>query len=117
MRLPNYEKAVVAEAKIVKYLLNESHPTGKDKAVFFTRFGFSMAQWTVLAQALLDHAAAHDVASTLDTPEGIHYVIEGDLESPDGRDPLIRSVWAIDADSDIPRFITAYPLRKKGDER
>jgi hypothetical protein len=26
MKLPNYEKALVAEAKITQYLLNDAHP-------------------------------------------------------------------------------------------
>jgi hypothetical protein len=118
MKLPKYQQAVVAEAKIVKYILNESHPRGKDKAAFFYRFGFSVAQWQIMAQALLNHAATHEVISTLATPEGIHYVIDGPLASPDERNPFIRSIWAVDAGSTIPRFITAYPLkRSEGDNQ
>jgi hypothetical protein len=117
MKLPNYENAVVAEAKLTNYLLNEAHPSGKDKAAFFMRFGFAAAEWKILKQALLNHGAANQVTSLLTTPEGIHYAIEGILLTPDGRNPLIRSVWAIDRDSKIPRFITAYPLKRlKEDE-
>lgn len=112
MKLPNFERAVVAEAKIVKYLLNKEHPSGKHKAAFFTRFGFSVAQWQILAEALLIHEAAHEVADTLETAEGTHYTVEGELKTPDERNPSIRSVWTIDKDSEIPRFITAYPLKK-----
>jgi hypothetical protein len=113
MKLPHYEEAVVAEAKIVQYLLNEYHPKGKDKAAFFTRFGFEKTDWVRLADALRKHAATYDIADTMTTSESIHYTIEGQLESPDKRNPLIRSVWAIDSDSDTPRFITAYPLKPK----
>lgn len=91
MKLPNREEAIVPEAKLTLYLLNTDHPRGKDKAAFFSRFGFSVAQWKVLRDALLAHAATHEVTSTLETPEGIHY--------------------AIDTDSTIPRFITAYPVK------
>jgi hypothetical protein len=116
MKLPNCEKAVVAEAKLTNYLLNEAHPTGKDKAAFFMRFGYSAEEWEVLKQALLNHATANQVTSLLTTPEGIHYSIEGILVTPDGRNPLIRSVWVIDNDSETPRFITAYPLKKRKEE-
>jgi hypothetical protein len=34
VRLPNHAQALVAEAKIVEYLLNENHSKGKDKAAF-----------------------------------------------------------------------------------
>lgn len=29
MKLPNYEQAVIAPAKIIHYLLNENHPKGR----------------------------------------------------------------------------------------
>jgi hypothetical protein len=111
VKLPNREEAVISEAKITHYLLNAEHPRGKDKAAFFSRFGFSVAQWEVLQDALLAHAKTHEIASTLETPEGIHYAIDGTLDTPDQRQPLIRTVWAIDNDSTTPRFITAYPLK------
>lgn len=112
MKLPKYEEAVVPERKLVNYLLDETHPTGKHKAAFFKRFGFDREKWSELKTALLQHAADHDVASTLQTDEGIHFVLEGALRTPDERNPRVRSVWAIDAGSDTPRFITAYPLDK-----
>ena len=114
MKLLNVELAIVAEAKITKYLLNELHQRGKDKAAFFGSFGFSVAQWEVMAQALRAHAAENEIADMLETPEGTHYTIEGRLPTPDGRNPLIRTVWAVDTGGETPRFITAYPLKSKG---
>lgn len=112
MKLPFVENAIVAEAKITKYLLNTDETgRGQEKAAFFTRFGFSVAQWSVMREALLRHATTIEVASIRETPEGIHYVTEGVLESPDGRNPYIRAVWALDTDSTVPRLITAYPLK------
>jgi hypothetical protein len=32
------------------------------------------------------------------------------MATPDGRTPLVRSVWFIDTGTEIPRFATAYPL-------
>ncbi len=111
MKLPHLENAYVPEAKIVKYLLNLEHRQGgKDKAAFFMRFGFKIEAWEVLARALLAHAAAYDVASTMTLPDRVHYVIEGEIISPDGRNPQIRSVWVIETDSTAPRFVSAYPL-------
>jgi hypothetical protein len=111
LKLPHAENAIVPAPKITQYLLNVEHPRGKDKAVFFTGFGFSMAQWGVLRDALLAHAIKHAVASTIDAPEGVLYAIEGTLDTPDKRQPQIRSVWMIDKDSTTPRFVTAYPLK------
>jgi len=111
MKLPHLENAYVPEAKIIKYLLNLEHKQGgKDKAVFFMRFGFTIESCEVLAQALLAHAVAYDVASTMPLPDRVHYVVEGEIISPDNRNPQIRSVWVIETDGTAPRFVSAYPL-------
>ena len=111
MKLPYLKNAYVPEAKIVKYLLNLDHKQGgKDKAVFFMRFGFTIEAWGILAQALLIHASTHEVASVMTLPDRVHYVIEGTMISPDGRNPKIRSVWVVETDTTTPRFVSAYPL-------
>jgi hypothetical protein len=116
MKLPNAEIAVIAPAKIVRYLLNETHPKGRHKATFFFRFGFSVLEWGKLADPLRHHAEMHEVTSTEQVPEGTKYVIDGVLTTPtttsDDQFPLLRSVWLIDTGSEIPRFITAYPIRQ-----
>ena len=61
MKLPNVDYAFVTEDKITDYLLSEAHPDGRDKAAFFTRFGFIVENWTEFAEALKDHAKTHDV--------------------------------------------------------
>ena len=42
-RLPNAHLAVVDERKVNAYLLSDSHPAGRAKAVFFRRYGFRAA--------------------------------------------------------------------------
>ena len=66
-----------------------------------------------MAEALLRHAADHKVARIEPSPFGTRYVIEGMISTPDGRAPLIRAVWFMATDEDIPRFVTAYPLRRR----
>ncbi len=109
MKLPNVEKASIPQKKVTHYLLSPSHPDGRGKAGFFARFGFTPDSWQTLAAALLRHAAAHDVTKIEASPYGIRYIIEGSLETPDGRAPLVRVVWFIDTDEEIPRLVTAYP--------
>jgi hypothetical protein len=111
MKLPNYEFAIVAEAKIVAYLLNLESENGAPKARFFMAFGFTIEAWENLAKALLQHASIHDVAKIESRPPfGVHYVVEGTLQTPDGRNPAVRVIWSIDTDRTIPRLISAYPL-------
>lgn len=70
-------------------------------------------RWTELADALRAHARRNEVTQVDDTPFGRRYTIEGLIESPDGRNPLVRSVWFVDAGRDESRFVTAFPLRSR----
>ena len=115
MKLPNLENVYVPEEKITLYLLNLQHPKGRGKAQFFIQFGFSMAQWKQLADALLNHAQLHDVVKTEQTQFGIRYVIEGELETPIERKPKVRVVWFISTDRTEPHLVTAYPLEGSDD--
>ncbi len=110
MKLPNAEKAVVPSDKITDYLLSLTHPDGRDKAIFFMAFGFIPDVPTRLETALLQQAASQDVVKSVSSVFGVRYVIEGQLETPDGRNPRVRSVWFIEKGDEIPRLVTAYPL-------
>ncbi len=112
MKLPNREHAIVPREKVVDYLLSMTHRDGRYKAAFFKGFGFTADQWQDLADALVSHADDHEVAKAEDSPFGTRYVVDGIMVMADGRDALLRTVWFIDTDSEIPRFATAYPLRK-----
>jgi hypothetical protein len=115
VKLPNREKALVPESKIVGYLLAGAHPHGQYKAAFFVSFGFSLESPSSLASALKRHAADQEVARVEDSRFGTRYIIESVLEAPDGRKPAIRSVWFIEAGEELPRFVTAYPLARRDD--
>ena len=112
VKLPNAVTGTIPESKVTRYLLSEAHPHGRHKAVFFRRLGFSPEQWEMLAAAIREHAVAHDVARTEESPFGLRYIIEGRLVVPGGRTALIRSVWFIERGEETPRFVTAYPMRR-----
>ena len=110
MNLPRAEQAVVPQNKVENYLLHLGHPIGGDKARFFLRFGFGRDEWTVLADALRQHAREHPVAISVSDSDGVTYLVEGLLDTPSGRHPRVRSVWLLETGELAPRFITAYPL-------
>ena len=85
MKLPGAEKAVVTEAKIVRYLLSTTHRAGKSKAAFFMEFGFHPELWEELARALKQHAMDNEVTLTERAEFGTRYVIDGPLKAADGR--------------------------------
>ncbi len=112
MKLPDVEKAVIHEAKVVHYLLSTTHRAGKSKASFFMEFGFHPERWQELAAALKQHAIDNDVSRKESTVFGTRYVIEGRLKAPDGTWLNIRCAWFIHEEGGTPRFVTAHPLRR-----
>lgn len=109
MRLPYVQTALVEERKITGYLLSEERSEGK--AAFFAAFGFNLARWDLLRDALLAHAASNEVAQVVSNPFGAKYLVEGRLLTPDGRNPRVRSVWIINAGATVPRLVTAYAIK------
>ena len=105
MKLPNAQLATVPERKVTHYLLNPGHPAGGSKATFFLRFGFTVAEWQRLAEALLRHARENEVAAMEQTAHGDRYVVDGPLTAPDGSRLNVRSAWYINpGGGGIPRF-------------
>jgi hypothetical protein len=112
MILPNADAADVSKDKIVKYLLSTTHPSGVSKAAFFGRFGFTAAKWQELAAALQLHARENPVRHWKNTRYGVRYVVDGLLKAPEGSRLNVRSVWFISRHEEMPRFVTAHPLKR-----
>lgn len=113
MKLPNAREARIDRDKILGYLLSPTHPRARAKAAFFSGFAFREERWQDLTDSLRKHALSHGVATELETPFGRKYTVEGAMETPDKRNPLVRSVWIIEKGTEFPRLVTAYPLRKR----
>ena len=113
MKLPNQKDAIVPREKIVDYLLSTSHRDGRHKAAFFCSFGFTAESWEDLANALLQHGVDHEIANEEDSLFGRRYVVDGIMAMPDGRTAMLRSVWFIETGTNVPRLVTAYPVRRK----
>ena len=113
MKLPYSDRLEISQTKVAQYLLSSTHRAGRGKARFFSAFGFQASSWEMLAQTLQQHAKDNVVLQTEETPFGTRYVIEGPLIAPNGRELQIRAVWFIDTGSVAPRFVTAYPLKRR----
>lgn len=106
---------MVEREKITEYLLNEAHRYGASKARFFEAFGFRLGNWEALAHALHEHGQRHEVSMRTATGFGPRYEVDGELNTPDGRTPRVRTVWQLDRGEVAPRLITAYPLEATDD--
>ena len=113
MKLPNSRLAVVSRTKVVGYLLDDSHPRGRSKAAFFRRIGFDPADPRLLEDELMRLARENDVLLSTETEFGVRYVIDGWVFSPAAARAEIRTVWFVDQGEEIPRFVTAHPVRRR----
>jgi len=103
MKLPEAQRAVIAAAKIRDYLLSTSHPVGRFKAPFFTRLGYTAADWKRLEQDLLGLADSGDAQPGRESP------CRGTLNGPSERSASVLTVWIVRFESDVPEFVTAFP--------
>ncbi len=109
MKLPNAELVRVDREKVAEYLLAVDHPDGSSKARFFIGLGYRIERWEILVDALRTHGREHAIVNVVESEFGTRYTVEGELGTPDGRNPRVRTVWMVEKGSDIPRLITAYP--------
>ena len=113
MKLPNSHMATVSRTKVLGYLLDDSHPRGRSKAAFFRRLGFDPVGPWFLEDELMRLARENDVLLCTETEFGVRYVIDGWVLSPEAARAEIRTVWFVDQGKEIPRFVTAHPVRRR----
>ena len=112
MKVPCADQAEVPEPKIRRYLLDPAHSAGGSKARFFSQFGFASEPWEHMARQLQQHVAENEVVEVRPKEHGTSYSVDGPLDAPDGSRLQVRSVWFIETDTEIARFVTAHPLPK-----
>ena len=118
LKLPNYERAYVPFEKLQKYLLDEEHADGGNKAHFLRRIGFEIRDAHILTDQLLEISEREEVVRSVATSFGTKYVLDGLIRGPLG-DARLRTVWFVTVDDLRPRLVTAYPIssiRRKPDD-
>jgi hypothetical protein len=105
VKLPTGSAARVEIKKVSEYLLSETHPVGRTKAVFFKGLGIAPDE---LISELLRIARSEEVVDRTVTSFGIKYVVDGRIEGKRGS-ALVRTVWVAENEEAAPRLVTAYP--------
>jgi len=109
MFLPNADKAIISERKILEYLLSTTHPSGKSKAGFFFTIGFSLIDYFIVLEQLKSIPVNNPVKSFEENNYGIKYIIDGELQGKNSKRYNIRTVWIIEKNENYPKFVTAFP--------
>jgi hypothetical protein len=102
--------AYIPKAKIVDYLLSDSHPVGRFKARFFRSIGYSISTPETLEDALLSIAFSNSEKREVASPHAVKFIVDGTIRSPDDNIIRLRTVWIMDNERNAPRFVTAYPI-------
>jgi hypothetical protein len=100
---------IVPLTKLSEYLLNPEHRAGGPKSVFFRAFGFSGDRLDVMIAALIAHPDLNPVEQVRTDQWGTRYVARCNVESPDGRNPCILTVWIVPPGQVDATLVTAYP--------
>jgi hypothetical protein len=98
--------------KITNYLLTQSQqadPAAIGKSKFFRGIGYTLKNWTVLREALLQHPTTASLERTVTEPRRKRVYRCSLPTAPNGEVYCIRTVWA-ERDG-AHWFITAYPQR------
>lgn len=109
MKIPNWKNLHISQEKLTGYLLSTTHPVGKYKANFLQALGFNEGNVNILKQGLIIIAQDNEVVDTITNIYGTKYVIDGNLQSPNNVEVVLRTVWIIEKHVNMPRFVTAYP--------
>jgi hypothetical protein len=65
----------------------------------------------VLQEALLLHVRENKVYLMQEKSRAISFEVIGNIVTPDGRNPSIKTVWYIDKGKATPKFVTAHPKK------
>ncbi|OUJ14290.1 DUF6883 domain-containing protein [Acetobacter sp. DsW_063] len=107
--VPGRAVASIDIKKVTHYLLNTGHPDGAGKAKFFIDRGFSPTLPQEMVESLLGHVRQRTILSQRESAHGTQYVVSCNIETPDGSNPCVRSVWIVRNNETIPRLVSAIP--------
>ena len=110
MKLPFGKKARIPKEKITGYIPSETHSKGKIKAKFFRHYGFDESNVTLLEKSLIKIASTQETSNIVESDHGTKYVIKGKIKTPSGKIIQVRTIWIIEPNQEVPRFVTAYPV-------
>ena len=110
MKLPNGQRALIDDAKLLHYCLSTAHPRGRHKArLFEAALGLNSAHALLIKGELLRAVRDGEVIATHRNEYGEFYEVISDCHGPKGTASVL-SVWIVKDSTQIPRLVTCYPI-------
>ena len=105
------KNALLAPEKFHGYLLKKM--VDNDKSVFLESAGYTIDKWKLLVDDIRGQLLPLDAILTRETPFGNMYEICGTLTGPNRKVLKVVSIWMIETESKVTKFITLYPDKEK----
>lgn len=110
MKLPNPERTIIDNQKLVGYCLNFNHGDGQHKArVFKSALNLDIDDVDELKVALLEAVTKNDAVPEKRNQYGQKYVIDFPMTREE-KTAIIHSVWIVRTQENFPRLVTCYVL-------
>jgi len=109
LKLP--ENTVLAPEKFQEYLLKKM--PDNDKSIFLGIAGYTLKNWKRLVDDIRKQLLPLDALFVRESPFGNLYKILGVLSGPNGKKLKIVSIWMIESESKVAKFITLYPDKEQ----
>jgi hypothetical protein len=100
-------EAIIATTKLTEYLL--VWKPENDKSQWLEKAGYTVDNWQQLENDLRIQILPLDLTYIETTRFGQLYQIIGIINSPNGRELSVRTIWMIEHESGLTKFITMYP--------
>ena len=106
--IPNYQRAVIPRAKVEGYVLDLSHPRGRNKAIVFkSALGFEQSDWETLRDSIIAELPYHEAIAGKTDQYCKRYNVTLRITGPNGRTLDVTTAWKIETGEDYPSFVTA----------
>lgn len=109
MRLP--ENTLIMPDKLTRYLLIVKKRN--DKSQWLAKAGYTIENWQILREDLKKQILSMNAIPIEKTEYGQLYEINGKIIGPNGVKLSVCSVWMIESETGISKFITMYPNKKE----
>jgi hypothetical protein len=112
LRRPDEQQLEIPVSKLLKYVLNTEHPTGKHKAKLFSELlGIHADQWRFLAYQIYDCLPDTEFAAVRVTEHGIQFGACLQLIGLNGQTCTVETGWII-RPNEPAQLVTAFPAEK-----
>jgi hypothetical protein len=100
-------EAIIAPSKLTEYLL--VWKPENDKSQWLEKAGYTISNWQQLDNDIRIQILPLDTTYIETTRFGELFQIEGIIISPNGRKLSVRTIWIIEQESGLTKFVTMYP--------